>query len=66
MARIPYVFSDDKEIMAAYDEFMAFPKDTPKLMSLIRKITVSSGFKEGLPERYVSGVYSIRARSGKG
>jgi hypothetical protein len=62
MARIPYIFSEDKEVMRLYDEFIMFPNNTDRLVDLIRATTSSAEIKGGLQPRYVTGVYSIRPR----
>ncbi|MBP0614191.1 hypothetical protein [Jiella mangrovi] len=60
LSRVPYVFSDEPEVMNAFDEFTsAPPPNGAKLITLLRTVTQSAGLKGGLQERYVSKAYSV-------
>lgn len=45
MARIPYVFSDSKTVIAAFDNFLS-DKTTDKLITILEAILASTGMKQ--------------------
>ena len=60
IALTPFVFSDDPNVLKAFDEYFSYPNDTKKLIELIRRCATSTGIaEERLSTSYLSKTFTL-------